>query len=501
MAHEPGQPPKAAVFHNTDRHLLILPYRGSIQHEHPTLRDMQEVQLAAREAPRHSPRWLAHSEQGDPAYHGFLYGEHGDWPPYMVRLVEARHVDFDVPHTDILDHTPYSNYTYGDLGRILRIDIPAGHLLDAQMYDIRNDKALLTDEGRFILWDGTRVDRPYIQPWLNLKENPVWDLYGVELPDDEMLIVDTYATIPTVTPTTLSSTYLSSLPCGYPNITEATHELRDTIFDTFGSGTYDPHLMEFLLLADHTGDISDNLTLQLIYEASRTYLDYLDGFYYAGDEIHIPVLGNRPYLCTVISPNILESQYILYGLPYGGTYLSLGGTEGVAEVEYDGTAGFGKAAYTHRSGVQAPRTGTLTLDVNARLWAGASALGTGDAHSTRTNSTGQWLNGTMLVEAVLEVAGTNTTLAAFDMDLYDIYQEAYLLQDGRCYARFVTMPDVSPYVLRSVSVQAAQGEHVPVSLHLTATPLALARSPICDGTDLESMLVQFYLRTFAIDVR
>ena len=189
-----------------------------------------------------------------------MYGERGDWPPYKVRLVEARHIDFEMPHTDILDYTPYSNYTYNDLGRIIRIDVQRGPLMDAQIYDIRNDKLLLTDEGRFPLWDGSHVDRPYIQPWLNLKENPVWDLYGMELPDDELPIVDTYATIPTVTPTTLSGTYLSSLPCGYPDLSEATHELRDVIFDTFGSGLYDPYLMEFLLLADHAGDISDNLT-------------------------------------------------------------------------------------------------------------------------------------------------------------------------------------------------------------------------------------------------
>ncbi|MCE2508657.1 MAG: hypothetical protein J4G04_05080 [Nitrosopumilaceae archaeon] len=62
------------------------------------------------------------------------------------------------------------------------------------------------------------------------------------------------------------------------------------------------------------------------------------------------------------------------------------------------------------------------------------------------------------------------------------------------------MPDVSPYVLRSVTVQAAQGEHVPVLLHLTATPLALTWSPICDGTTAESILVQFYVKTFTIDV-
>ena len=490
----------AAVIHNTDRHLLLIPYGGSIPPDHATLADMQGVRLDLAEGPHNAPRQIAHSEQGDPVYHGIMYGERGEWPPYKVRMVEARHIDFEMPHTDILEYMSRGNYTQEDLQRIVRMGVPSGPLMDSQIYDIRNNKLLRTDEGRFILWDGSYVDRPYIQPWMNIQESPVWEMYGVELPDDELLVVDTYATIPTVRPTTLSGTYLSSLPCGYPNVREATHELRDVIFDTFHSGMYDPYLMEFLLLADHTGDINDNLTLQLIYEASRTYLDYLDGFYYAGEEIHVPILGNRPYLCTVIAPNILVSQYILYGLPYGGTYLSLGGTEAVAEAGYDHIAGFGKATHTHHSGVQAPRSGALVLDVDAKFWAGVSALGTGDAHTTRTNATGQWLNGTWRVEAVLEVAGTNTTLATFDMDLHEIHQEAYLFQDGRCYARFTTLPDVSPYVLRSVTVQAAQGEHVPVSLHLTATPLALAWSPICDGTTAESILVQFYVKTFAIDV-
>ena len=475
VAHEPGQPPRAAVFHNTDRHLLILPYRGSVPYDHPTLRDMQEVQLAAREVPRNAPRWLSHSEQGDPTYHGLLYGEHGDWPPYMVRLVGARHIDFDMPHTDILEYMAYGNYTQEDLRRILDMDTPAGPLLDSQIYDIRNDKALLTDEGRFILWDGTETERPYIQPWMDMRENPIWDLYGAELPEDEMLIIDTYATIPAVTPTRLSGTYLSSLPCGHPDVSEATHKLRDVIFDTFHSGIYDPNLMEFLLLADHVGDISDNLTLQLIYGASRTYLDYLDGFYLAGEEIHVPVLGNRPYLCTTIAPNILESQYMLYGLPYGGTYLSLGGTEGTALTR--DLAGEG-AAYERTLGVQSPRDGVVALDVTARFGAAVSAFGIGDAHPGRTAPTGQWLHGTMRVNATLGVGAdpdepaepaNQVLLAEFDVDMHDIYEESYKLHDDRCYGRFVTVPDNSPYVVKTVTYAAALGEHIPVALRLTAS--------------------------------
>lgn len=89
LAREPGRPAGAAVFHDVDRHLLVMPYGGSVPNTHPTLDRMQDVRLAAREEARSSPRQLAHSDPGDVPYHGLFYDGGGTWPPYMVRLVEC----------------------------------------------------------------------------------------------------------------------------------------------------------------------------------------------------------------------------------------------------------------------------------------------------------------------------------------------------------------------------------------------------------------------------
>lgn len=500
-ARVPGQPAKAAVIHDTDRHLLVVPYGGSVPADQTTLAEQQALHLAIREEPRGTLRWLAHSDPGDPIYHGFFYDERGVWPPYQVRLVEARNINFAMPPLDVLAHLHGSNYTHDDMLRVLNIGPGRGPLMDSDIYDIRNDKLLRSDEGRFILWDGTHVDRPYIQPWFNLQKNPVWELYGVDLPRDRMLVVDAYATIPVVKPTRLANTYLSSLPCGYPDASEVTGPLRDATFDAATTGGYDDQLIEFLLFADGGGPIDDNMLLQHVYMASRTYLDYLDSDYLAGDSIHVPVLDGRPYLCTTIAPNILESQYLLYGLPFGDSYVSLGGREGVAEVR----GGFGPgwdAKYVHHAGVQSPRDGVIALDVTARLGAAVSAVGMGNTLHGATVPTGQWANGTIQVDAKFSAGPTTVDLGSFMIDTYDIVEETYLLEGGTCYGRFVTVPDSSGYIVKTVTVSASQGEHIPVVLNLTASaPGTLTTYDICDGTEFESVVMQFLLQTFAIDVR
>ncbi len=461
-----GHAVNAAVVHTVDQHLLIIPYGGSVPADQATLAEAHAVQMAVREEPRSTFRWLSHSELGDPIYHGFMYDERGTWPPYQVRLVEARHIDFDLPALNILEEISWGNYTSDDLARVIRIDTNPGPLMDSEIYDIRNDRLLRSDEGRFILWDGTHIDRPYIQPWWNLQKNPVWETYGVKLPRDKMLVVDAYATIPMVKPTHLSNTYLSSLPCGYPDISEVTGPMWDAIADAAGTGGYDPDLIEFLVLTDGDGPITDNMRLQHIYMASRTYLDYLDGSYQHGDKVHVPVLDGRQYLCTTIAPNILESQYLLSGLPFGNSYLSLGGQEGTVEA----SGGFGSgwtASYAHHSGVQSPRTGIVTLDVTARFGAAVSALGMGDAGSF-TAPTGQWGNGTIMVDASFSAGPATVTLGTFAIDTHEIVEESYLLEGGQCFGRFVTMPDDSGLFRKTVTVPADQGEHIPLVLNLTA---------------------------------
>ena len=468
LAHISGQPAKAAVVHNTDRHLLVIPYRGSV---HPddvaTLAELQDVQMAVREEPRSTPRQIAHSNPADPIYHGFLYDERGAWPPYKVRLVEAEHIRFKLPAFDLIQELGISNYTINDQQHVLGINVPAGPLMDSEIYDIRNDRLLRTHKGAFHLWDGRVVDRPYIQPWLNLQKNPIWETYGVTLPENELVVVDFYATIPVVKPTRLSGTYLSSLPCGSPDPAELSGRLRDAVFTAGQVGGYDQNLISFLVLTDWSGTIDENMMLQHLYQASRTYLDYLDGDYLAGEEIHVPLLGNRPYLCTTIAPNILESQYLLYGLPFGESYISLGGAEGIAETA-DGFSPGWSATYLHRAGVQSPRDGVLALDVTARFDASVSALGMGDA-GNHTTPTGQWADGTILVDAQLSVGETTVDLSSWTIDTYDIAEESYLLDGDQCYGRFVTVPDSSVYIVKTITTSAHQGEHIPVTLNLTAT--------------------------------
>ena len=470
LARQSGQPAKAAVIHDTDRHLLVIPYGGTVTDRFENLAHMQHLRQSVSEEPRTTMRWLAHSKPGDQIYNGLFFNEVGAWPPYHVRLVEAEHISFRLPDFDIIQellHT--SNYTTDDQLRVMSINAPAGPLMDSEIYDIRNDKLLRTHTGDFPLWDGRVADRPYIQPWFNLQKNPVWETYGVTLPENQLAVVDVYATIPVVKPTHLSGTYLSSIPCGIPNPDEVPDRLRDAIFRAAHVGGYDQHLIEFLLFADGSGSIGDNLLLQHIYQASRTYLDYLDGTYLAGEQIHVPMLGNRPYLCTTIAPNVLESQYHLYAMPFGESYLSLGGREGTATATGDAVFGsIWNATYVHRAGVQSPRDGVVALDVTAGLGAAVSAFGMGDAGS-HTTPTAQWANGTILVEAELTVGDATVDLATWAIDLHDIVEEEYALEDGSCYGRFVTLPDNSGYMVKTVTVAADLGEHIPVELELTAT--------------------------------
>lgn len=460
----------AAVMHDTDRHLLIMPNGGEVPADHPALREMHQIRWEAREGVSSGPRWLAHSGYGDPVYHGMLYDGAGAWPPYMVRPVDATSMSFRAPTTTILDYMQWGNYTSDDLNEIIQMGTPDG-LMDSQIYDMRNDVRMRSDRGTFVLWDGTHVEMEYVHPWMGVQKSPVWETFGVALPKDNALVVDVYATIPIVRPTNLHDTYLSSIPCGYPGADELAM-LWGAIVEAYHAGGYDPHLLEFLVNADRDGEIGDNMRLQHIYFASRTYLDYLDGTYLDGDEVHVPVLPNRPYLCTTISPNILESQFMVYGLPFSSSYVSLGGTEGTA-VSANLTES--SAEYTRTVGVQSPRDGIVSLDVTAGIGAAVSAFGIGDAQSGRTNATGQWLDGVVSVEALLCVREDLCKdpkhfipLTEFEIDLYDIAEEKYLLDGDNCYGRFVTVPDDSGYVVKTVTVHAALGEHIPVTLRLEA---------------------------------
>ena len=498
LAREPGRMAGTAVLHDADRHLLVMPFGGYIPDTHPTLQHMQDLRFAAREEPRLALRQLAHSDPGDTLYHGLFYDDGGVWPPYMVRLVESKSMAFDWPALDILRQMSGSEYTRDDLGRVLHMRTDGG-LMDSEIYDIRNGVGLRQDEGRFIMWDQTYVSRPYIEPWMHVTKNPVWETFGVKLPKDALVMVDMYATIPVVKPTRLAHTYTSAIPCGDPGPGER-DAAREAVLAAATGGGYDANLIEFLLYTDWDGDIRDSMILQQIYLASRTYLDYVDGEYAAGDRIHIPVLPGRPYLCTTIAPNILESQYMLYGLPFGESYMSLGGTEAFADVP--GSFGsFAPVTYEHRTGVQSPRNGVVSMDVTARFGAAVSALGVGDASPSRTSPTGQWGNGTAHVDATLSAGVTTIHLGSFEVDTYDLAEQAYRLEGGQCYGRFATAPDHSHYITRTISTPASLGEHIPVVLSVTVSNHNMTSSAICDLTTTESLVVQFLLETFAVDVR
>lgn len=488
-APKPGRP--AVIIHDTDLHRLVIPYGGTVPASHND--HIITIQLAASNHTYSTPRLLAHSESSDIIYHGINYDERGTWPPYMVRFVEVRHMDFDLPHLDMNIELAGGNYTRDDWLRIVQMDIPVGPLADSEIYDIRNDKRLRTDTGAFKMWDGTIIATPYIQPWLNIQKSPIWEKYGIPLPKDKLLLVDVYGTIPMVKPTRLSGTYLSSIPCGLPGPSDVSDALNATS-DVLGDGSYDIELLAFLLLTSRSGDIDENHILQHVYRASRTYLDYLDGDYQAGDQVHVPILDNRPYLCTTISPNILESQYLLYGLPYGDSYLSLGGREGTAYVKDKTTT------YQYTTGVQSPRDGIIHMDISARIGASVGAL----LMSTHDGTTpSQWKNGTISVDATLTVKGNTIQLGSFEADSYDIAEEYYTIQNGTCYGRFVTTPDYSQYIVKTIAASADYGEHIPITLriHANTANMAPLAGTSCGGGIIDEELMQFLLRVFTIDVR
>lgn len=497
MARLPGGSGMAAVVHNTDRHLLAIPYGGEIPQSHPALGHMQDVRFAAGgEARLGSWRQLSHSDAGDPLYHGLFYDDGGAWPPYKVRLVEARSVQFGWPELDLLVETSISNFTREDLRRAFGAQT-AGGLMDSEIFDVRNQVLLRQDGGRFMLWNGTGTDRAYIEPWLHAADSPVWEAFGVDLPKDALVMVDMYATIPVVKPTRLSDTYTSSIPCGDPGPGELAAAV-EAVAAAAVSGRHDAGMVAFLLLADRDGPVGDNALLQQVYMASRTYLDYIDGEYAAGGRIHVPVLPGRPYLCTTIAPNILESEYILYALPFGESYMSLGGTEVFVDVPGPLGPSF-VHAYEHRTGVQSPRNGIVSLDVTARFGAAVSALGLG--YNTSAANATQWINGTLRAAADLSAGPTTVHLGSFLLDTYDMVEEAYAAEGPDCYGRFVTARDHSGYIAKTVSTPASQGEHIPVTLSVTVSNNNLTSSALCHGTRAESLVVQFLLETFAVDVR
>lgn len=475
--------PMAAVIHDTDRHLLIIPYGAHVPADHPALKESDQLRWEMREKIRSTPRFLSHSESGDPVYHGLWYDERGVWPPYKVDFVHALDIRFGryaTVFTGLGDSSidnevlRWTEYPTSDLlnivGGVVHM-IPTG-IMDSEIYDIRNDVQLRRDKGTFIRWDGTEVEREYVRPWLDVQKSPVWETFGVHLPRHKLLIVDMYTTIPIVKPTRLSETYLSSIPCGYPD-SEAGSMLWDAIHRAFHAGGYDPELLAFLVTTDHDGPVDENTRLQHVYLASRTYLDYLDGAYLAGDEVHVPVLPNRPYLCTTISPNTLTSQFMVYGLPFSSSYVSLGNTEGTAHAE-----NFTQPiAYKRTVGVQSPRDGTVSLDVTARIGAALSAFGTG-TNTTGTNPPNQWMNGTVRVTVGLgvgEYAEDSVdetdliTLVEFDIGLHDIHESRYVQNGDTCYGRFVTMPDEAQYVVKTITTPAELGQHIPITIEMSAS--------------------------------
>ena len=465
---------RTAVIHNIDRHLLIVPNGGTVPKDHEALKEMREVRWSVREEVRTDTRWLAHDGPGDPVYHGLWY-DVNQWPPYKVRLVDVEGTRFLPPAATMsdymLDYMDWSDYSDDDLREMVQIRPPGG-LMDSDVYDVRNGKWLRSNEGRFILWDGTHVQLEYIHPWMGIQKSPVWETFGVGLQEDALTIVERYVTIPVVKPTRMSETYLSSIPCGQPG-SEEMGRLWEAMVEAQQLGGYDQHLMHFLILTSHSGPIEENNRLQQIYLASRTYLDYVDGAYLAGDSIHVPVLPNRPYLCTIVAPNILESQYMVYGLPFGETYVSLGGTEGTAFTTnlHDGIG----TGYERTMAVQSPRDGVVSLDVTARFGAAVSAVAVGNHSGNIGERPGQWMNGTVRVNATLFVGDENpeeddgTLLTEFDVDLYGIVDRTFAPPTGgKCYYRFTTVPDDSEYVVSTITANAELGEHIPITLVMEA---------------------------------
>ena len=500
------------VVHDIDRHLLIIPRNGHIPYDHPALSEMRTVRDFTRQDVYNTARLLAHSDPGDPIYHGLLYAEHGGWPPYKVREVAYTKISFEPPDNTELLLAGLTGFGWSAQETQYLLNIKGMHqgMLDSQIYDVRNDRQLLTDKGSFKLMNDTVVQREYILPWLNIRNSPVWEMYGVHLPEDRLLIVDLYATVPITKPTSLHDVYLSSIPCGDPDLDDNADLLNATAraLQYTGSG-YDRNLLSALFVT------STEVRLQHIYEASRTYLDYLDGVYDTGDDVHVPILPNRPYLCVTVPPNILESQYLVHGLPLASSYVSIGGTDGAAHVA--GVPVGESAVLTRTVGVQSPRDGIVSLDISANIGASVGMLA--HAPPITGNHTGQWANGTLIVTAGLYVGdmkvkdGKPLPLTEFTVDLYEMADEAYVnadvTDDGalneRCYGRFVTEPDDSGYVVKTFTVAAKHGDHIPVTLEIStkqdpAAPLVF-NSTRCYVANTESTVMHYILNTFTVDVR
>ena len=181
-------------------------------------------------------------------------------------------------------------------------------------------------------------------------------------------------------------------------------------------------------------------------------------------------------------------------------YLTLSGHEGFAPLD-SGFISSSEGTYIYRGGVQSPRDGILSLDVTTSISTSVAALGMG-VYTSGPVINQTWWNGTLTATGTVHVGDFVVPLGSWTVDTYDMVEETYTQHGDMCYGRFVTMPDSSGYTVQTIAVPAEQGEHVPVELHLTVHgPTLDSATSICYATTFESVIVQFMLESFSVDVR
>lgn len=493
------------VIHNDDLHLLVIPAGATIRGNDEVLSYLRSLQTGAMNLGRDSSiNLLAHSDSLDVLQTGISYDGRGGWPPYKVMAVGATTINFARDSLsdqdrwrEHLDYTTVSE-SRGQRDRlmqaVLRSDGPPAGLHDTHIYDIRNDKLLMKDRGEIILWDGNTTEGIHVEPHFRMWDSPLWDYFGVDMESNVLQVVDMYAVIPIVKPTHISGTYISSIPCGGPRQSDVDGFMDWLTTEAIGDPKFDVNLIGYYLGADLGEGISEDPLKQLIYRESRVYLDYLDGDYFPGARVNVPILAGMPYVCTIQAPNILESQYFAAALPLSASFINLGGQEFVADLKRFGASDLYDSKVVYTTGIQSPRDGVVVLDVASRFGAVFYADTTGGTGTPAP----QWKNGTLKVSARMTVGGVGSVeLARYELSLAG----AEARPAGGCIGHFETAEALSGYSAKSFSFTAKRGEYVPVSISLSAS----GNLEDVGGTDQSCRIdwyrVQHLLRTLAVDVR
>ena len=463
LVNKMGHP--VTIFNHHNPTLFTIPDGGKVS-GNTQLTNAQNLQRDAWTKPYNQQKWIT----------GISFDGAGGYPPYKVKSVGADSVIFRNIAALSEDEKLFdlNNITSIQKSALLKVLLETdGGLIDSEIYDIRNDKFLRSDVGEFILWDGTIIDRIYVKPFLDI-DNPLWSKYGVTLDANTFKIVENYAFIPIIKPTYVEKIYVSSLPCGGIR-GEEKEDIGNFLLRAHTDPTNNINFIWFFLNYNFnltSPDIKTDNIMQQIYLASRTYLDYLDGKYLAGESISVPILPNREYICMTITPNIVETQLQIPYIPLQDIYLSLSGKKiSDQNALYTKTVGgtttktINSTVDIYHGGIQVPRTGVVTLNIESYITAAFEAIEY--SCSGITPRTSPWITGAMLSRLDIYIDGElyNPYKYGFDVNLARIETENYpdpLPGDNT----FKTLPGKSDYETSTVLFEGVRGEYKPLKISI-----------------------------------